>query len=189
MSTIPEKCASQVPAMMEVTYYWVLVREWKRVREGTAAMNAWDNAVKELLDSSKGDQDKFRAGRDKLKSMISSLCQSFTDQVDDAIASSPISGMPGYDAQNCKFNWGVFACMVNYMATVDDKVRAQALDAYSSQGAQVWSCDIPTIQNDPAYSGQAPTIPHHLNWKPWAIGGAAIIGAATAGIFLIKRIF
>lgn len=185
MTTQFDKCskpgtADETAPIAYNIYIWVMLREWSRVNIGQGYL-------------SKGFDQKFSAdlrmnnGRSSsaLGMMSAALpdASGFVSQMDAAIKAA--NNLPGYDPIVCTFKWNALACMANYMASLDEATRLSALEAFV-QGAQVWTCPN-EVQTDPTYAGDVPKAFRPFNWKPWAIGGAVVVGLGVGGYLLFGR--
>jgi len=185
MTTQFDKCskpgtADETTPIAYNIYVWVMLREWSRVKIGQEYLI-------------KGFDPKWRSdllmnnGRSSsaLGMMSAALpdASGFISEMDAAIKAA--NNLPGYDPVVCTYNWSLLACMANYMASLDDATRKTALDAFV-KGAQVWPWP-KDVLNDPAYEGDVPKAFRPFNWKPWAIGGAVVVGLGVGGYLLFRR--
>jgi hypothetical protein len=187
---IPESCTGKVKPIAELIGYWIWIREWKRVRENAAAVIAWDKMLREVMAASP-DGNVTDEQEGKLLSVVSSEAKVFGEQIEDALVSSTTL-LPGFDVASCRFtSWGSMACMAYSFAKLDEPERSKGLELYK-QGVQNWSCPS-EIMNSQDYAGDYPS-PGSLstgetktNWKPWAIGGAVVVGLGIIGYVLLSE--
>lgn len=172
-------------SLYEDAFAWIMGREWKRSHGNAADIAAWDKAFQEafsLLNTGKNVPSGFGTS---VESMMTVDMQNFMSALQSAMFSSPAM-YPGWSDQSCTMDWSTLGGFFGAMAALSPADFQTAMINGAQNG---WKyTPLAAAVNDPAYSCDPPIdCANKMNWKPWAIGGAVVVGLGIGGYLLFGR--